>query len=208
MTNDDRAKYLATGKGEIPDSGRLDMIRGLLSDPGVWTEPPSGVVDGIGAITVHESDLQPSRSRRLRVPLVVAAAAVSIAILGILGVFDRPVVEPSAVANLTGTELMPSASGTATVRDTSSGWAIRLELEGLPGAPAGSFYQGWAWSQEGEGVSIGTFHLRGGDYPVTLWAGVELSEYPWIWVTLQEEGAGPEASGLVLLRGRIDGLDR
>jgi hypothetical protein len=207
-TNDDRAAYLATGEGEIPNPDRLDMVREILSSASLWAEPPASAVDGIGA-GVSADVRVPDTHRRIdwRLPLMAGAAAIAILVVGLLGVLNRSAPEPDALVSLAGTELMPAASGTAAVRGTSSGWAIRLEIEGLPPAPVGSFYQGWVWSEEGEGVSIGTFHLRGGNYPVTLWAGVELVDYPWIWVTLQDEGAGPGASSRVMMLGAIEGLD-
>jgi hypothetical protein len=58
------------------------------------------------------------------------------------------------------------------------------------------------WSDDGEGVSIGTFHLRGGDESVMLWSGVDPTDYPSIWVTLEDEDGDATASGVVLLRGR------
>jgi hypothetical protein len=59
------------------------------------------------------------------------------------------------------------------------------------------------WSDEGEGVSIGTFHMRGDEMPIMLWSGVPLGEYPSIWVTLESETEGPEASDAIVMTGRI-----
>ncbi len=109
------------------------------------------------------------------------------------------------VVAINGTDLAPDATGKATLRPTSSGWYIRLEVSGLPAAPEGTYYEGWVWSEE-EGVSIGTFHLHGGAEPVVLWSGVDVAEYPAIWVTLQDEGAGAEASDRIMMKGRIEDL--
>jgi hypothetical protein len=89
------------------------------------------------------------------------------------------------------------------VRSTDAGWWIRLDVTGLSPAPQGKYYEGWVWSDDDDGVSIGTFHLRGGDAPVVLWSGVPLADYPSIWVTLEDEEGGPEASDLVVLTGRL-----
>jgi hypothetical protein len=104
---------------------------------------------------------------------------------------------------MTGTGLGTGAGGTAAVRPTESGWWIRLDLQGLPPAPTGSYYEGWVWSDDGEGISIGSFHNRGGDDPVILWSGVELAEYPSIWVTLEPEDGVAAASGEVVMKGRM-----
>jgi hypothetical protein len=61
------------------------------------------------------------------------------------------------------------------------------------------------WNDEGEGVSIGTFHLRGGEEPVILWSGVDPADYPAIWVTREPEDGDPGASDQVVMRGRIEG---
>jgi hypothetical protein len=58
-------------------------------------------------------------------------------------------------------------------------------------------------SDDGDLVSIGTFHLRGGAAMVTLWSGVPLEDYPTLTVTLQREGAGTDSSGEVVLRGSL-----
>lgn len=207
MNNEERAHYLESGTGDLDGSERLDMIRELLADAKTWSEPPPGVAESVAkGIGVRPTEsVSPGRARRW-VPAIVGAAAVLLAVLGLAGVFQPPPPAPGAFATMTGTELVPDAQGTAVVRDTSSGWSVRLEVEGLPPAAEGTYYQGWAWNAAGDGVSIGTFHLRNGTYPVTLWAGVSLVEYPWIWVTLQDEDGGAEASDLVMMRGRIEGL--
>jgi hypothetical protein len=107
------------------------------------------------------------------------------------------------VVAMTGTDLQAGASGTATVHPTGSGWYVRLDVTGLPPAPEGSYYEGWVWSDDGEGVSIGTFHLRSQDGPVILWSGVEMTEYPSVWVTLEDEDGSPEASDQLVLTGRM-----
>ena len=55
-------------------------------------------------------------------------------------------------------------------------------------------------------MSIGTFHLRDGDDAVVLWSGVDVAEYPAISVTLEDEGAGPEPSERIMMKGRVENL--
>jgi Anti-sigma-K factor rskA len=111
--------------------------------------------------------------------------------------------EDDNVVAMSGTELEAAALGEAEFGPNEAGWWIRLDVTGLPPAPEGSYYEGWVWSDEGEGVSIGTFHLRGEDMPIVLWSGVPLADYPSIWVTLESEDDGPEASELIVMKGRI-----
>jgi hypothetical protein len=39
---------------------------------------------------------------------------------------------------------------------------------------------------------------------VALWSGVSPIDYPAIWVTLQDEGAGPAASDRVVMKGKLE----
>ena len=117
---------------------------------------------------------------------------------------DAVVSPASTPARLAGTKLAPKASASARIRDTRNGVAITLRITGLPPSAPGMFYEAWLRSPSGDLVAIGTFHLRGGgDDPVELWSGVDVKRYPTLTVTLQREGAGPQSSGRVLLRGSI-----
>jgi hypothetical protein len=98
--------------------------------------------------------------------------------------------------------VIPGASGAATVEATGSGLSISLNVDGLPPAEPGTFYQAWMRG-ESDSVPIGTFHAREGDGPIELWSGVDVADYPLMTVTIQQEGAGPESSGIVVLRGEI-----
>jgi hypothetical protein len=207
-SDDSRAYYLASGQGDTsPDSERLDLIRGLLARRSTWAEPPPHVLDGVLAVVGGEAIGQETRiEARRRWPIIAgvvgAAAAVIALVIASVGVIET---RASTVLAMTGTELQTGASGTATVRPTGSGWWIRLDVAGLPPAPQGTYYEGWVWSDDGEGVSIGTFHLRGEEGPIILWSGVEMTEYPSLWVTLEEEDGAAEASDQLVLTGRMPG---
>jgi len=132
---------------------------------------------------------------------MAAAAAVVIAVIGLFAALDGETEE--IVMAVEGTELEAEASGRATLVPTGDGWSIRLEVNDLPAAEPGSYYEGWMWNDEGQGVSIGTFHLRGGGETVILWSGVSPDDYPSIWVTHEDEDGDPSASDRVVLRGRL-----
>jgi hypothetical protein len=205
-SDDTRADYLASGAGKPPPDGEhLDLVRGVLANPATWDDPPTGVVDGLLA-SIREDEttgVKPASRGRAWLGAVGAVAAIGLLVVGVGAVVSDP--PPETVVAIGGTELMPDAEGVATLRPADSGWYIRLDLEGLPPAPEGSYYEGWVWSDD-DGVSIGTFHLRGGSGPVVLWSGVDVADYPAIWVTLEEEGAGPDASDLIMMKGRIEDL--
>lgn len=202
---DERAEYLATGSGsEPPDKERLELIRHILADETTWSEPPPEVADQlIAAIGASASRDVEHISAKRRAPLVAATvvgvAAVVILIAGLMGVFAAPAEDVIAIQ---GTELQPGASGEAAIREADAGWWIRLDVEDLPAAGTGTYYEGWVWNDDGEGVSIGTFHLRGGDESVVLWSGVDPDDYPAIWVTLEDEDGDPSASDRIVMRGR------
>lgn len=208
VTSDDsRARYLASGSADEPmDHERLDLIREVLADASTWGEPPPQVADGLVAALAEEPVPVPAEApeQAARWPVVAAVAggiaAVAALVLSTVSVLDD---ERGTLVAMNGTELEASAWGEAAVRPTEAGWWISLDVTGLPPAPDGTYYEGWVWSDDGEGVSIGTFHLRGGDAPVVLWSGVPLAEYPAIWVTLEREDEGPEASDQVVMVGRI-----
>lgn len=205
-SEDSRARYLASGRGDTPRDGeRLDLIRRLLTERPTWVEPPPHVLDGVlSEVGSGGRDLDHVRTTNRRWP-VVAGVVGSAAALVALVVSTVSVVESRAdtVLAMTGTDLESEAIGTATVRPTGSGWWIRLDVAGLPPAPEGTYYEGWVWSDDGEGVSIGTFHLRGEEGAVILWSGVEMTEYPSLWVTLEEEDGAAEASDQLVLTGHM-----
>ena len=194
-------------------------FRDLLADDAVWAEPsPTGVDDLLAAIQTESGGTVPAapatapaaqprvpsrrRSRRL---MLVAAAAGIVAVAGVVGILVRSADDGAgqdfAVA---GTELAPNASGVGTVEETGSGVSIELDVSGLPPAEPGTYYQAWVKGPDGL-VTVGTFHMRGGDDHVDLWSGVPLDRYPTLTVTLQREGAGQESSGRVVLSGEVGG---
>jgi len=206
-TEDSRARYLASGTPEGGESHeRLDLIRDVLSTDATWAEPPPQVADGLLAALAAEAvpTLSVNEQRSGRWPLVLAGAgglvAIAALVLGSINVLQD---EGDNVVAMTGTELEAAALGEAAFGPNDAGWWIRLDVTGLPPAPEGSYYEGWVWSDDGEGVSIGTFHLRGEDMPIVLWSGVPLADYPSIWVTLESEDDGPEASEMIVMTGRI-----
>jgi hypothetical protein len=143
------------------------------------------------------------RRRSARTPLLAAAAvlALVVGVLGALAVLggDENRGEQFALA---GTSLSPGATAWATVDEQSAGVSIKLDVHGLAPAKPGTYYEAWVEGAEGK-VSIGTFHMRGGDGWIYLWSGVEPAEYPTLNVTLEQEGFDVGWSGKVVLTGQI-----
>lgn len=198
--SDDRAQYLASASGPQPeDRERLDDVRASLSDESIWENPPPEVLERV--LTEIETEVDRPAPTSPRWGWIAAAAAIIliIATAGLTGALSPGTEEYIAMA---GTELEPQATGMASVQEADAGWWIRLELNDLPAASEGSYYEGWVWNDAGEGVSIGTFHLRGGEPAIELWSGVDPADYPSIWVTLEDEDGNPAASERVVMRGR------
>ncbi len=193
----------------LDDAARaeLDELRRLLASPGTWDDPPPDLAAGIVAdIQAEVPSVRPTAVRRSRTwlrPVVTfaAAAAAVVAVAAGTVLVTREGGDGESFS-LAATEVVPAASGDATVESTGSGLAISLTIDGLPPAAPGTFYQAWMRGDIGS-VPIGTFHAREGDGPIELWSGVDVADYPLMTVTIQEEGAGPESSGIVVLRGEI-----
>jgi hypothetical protein len=204
MGRDLEATYLATGTGDTPEEkAHLDEVRRTLAEETTWEVPPQSVADGVLNEIRAETNPFDTPARRSSVPRLLAAALALGTILLVtalaLGTFEK-----GTQVTLAGTELQPAATGSAWLEPTDAGWAIRIDLEDLPPADDGYYYEGWVWSDDGEGVSIGTFHLRNGMEPLQLWAGVDVLEYPSIWISLQAEGGGPQVSEEIVMRGRLE----
>lgn len=188
------------------DDGQTAALGALLGSRAVWAEDDQDTGDRIVALIAAEAGpvegLAPPRPGRddRRHLWVIGAVAVLFLVVGVaiaLIVGDDDTIEVA----LAGTELAPNASAVAELDDTEQGLRIVLEVTGLSPAPPGTYYQAWV-RNESDGVAAGTFHLRGGDGEIELWAGVSSFDYPVLTVTLQQEGAGPASSGEVVLRGR------
>ena len=170
---------------------RSPRTREILGSDAVWTDAPD-VLDRVLA----EIDVPADSSSRWR---WIAAAAALVAAVGVGSlVVDRPEAPDFTLA---GTELAPAAGADVRVVETPAGVVLRLEITGLEPAEPGSYYQGWVVSGEAA-VSVGTFHMRGGDGSVAFWSGVDPSEYPELVITRQDEAAGPARSDQVVMTGR------
>lgn len=207
MNRDRKAEYLATGTGQAPENREsLDAARRVLTSAAVWEVPPETVAEEVlGEIRARTNPFQESR-RRVS-PMRLLAAAMALGAILLVTVVGLGALRDGTRVDLAGTELEPTASGTAWLEPTDAGWSIWIDLEGLPPAADGYYYEGWVWSDDGDGVSIGTFHLRNGLERLSLWSGVDVADYPSIWISLQAEGGGAAVSEDIVMRGRLDPVD-
>lgn len=198
---------------ELTDD-ELANLTTLLRDPIMWDQPATGAEDALIA-EMHSETTQrsittstnvtsiTSRSRIVR-SAAIFATGIAAGMLLIFSVTMFKTDDNGVELALTGTELAPLASASALIDQGPLGVRIILDVTGLAPSPNGTYYQAWVRKSPEAGVSAGTFHLRGGDGEIELWAGVSTDEYPLIAVTLQQEGEGTESSGKVVLKGRLD----
>lgn len=223
MNEDELAEILETRRSpDAPhtaavsqtEAQRAAYLRDLLGEQATWVEPATGGSDAlVQAIQTESRRLESGTTVGARRPgrlvwfSVAASLVLLAAVLGVVVFTGRGDDDnPDRQFALIGTELAPDAAAVATVSELRSGIAIVLEISGLPPSEPGTYYQGWVRDTE-EAVAVGTFHMRGGDGAVELWSGVDLDRYPTVTVTLQEEGAGPESSGQVVLTGEVGARD-
>ena len=136
-----------------------------------------------------------------RVVVIGAVATTIVAAVVGLSVFGSGTSGEQFRAALAPTELVPGASGDATLTKTSSGWRIRLHATGLPRLDGGRFYEAWLRNPAGVLVPIGTFN-EGRN--VTLWAGVSPQDFPTISVTRERADGAQGSSGNKVLVGAVD----
>ncbi len=206
----------------------LERFGATLRSTAVWEDLPDDLADrvltevdalrsgdgqigttSVGTPSVPAS-LDEGRRRRklswLGPGLAIAAAALVAFAAGALltgGDDDDRSREPIADIELSPTALGTGASADGTVADAGAGYSINIDVAGLPPAPDGEYYEGWLHDEEtGDWVSVGTFHMRGGDSRVVLWAGVPIARYRELVVTSEVEGSA-NGHGEILLAGPL-----
>lgn len=182
------------------DAAVVDAWLARAADPEgtLWVDAPRVLEDELVAtINGLEHDDPPMSSPRVAWWLAAAAAIVMV-ITGVILLSDDDT-ERSVFA-LAGTENAPNASAEVEIAATPVGLKLLLDPTGLPGAPTGTYYE--AWVSDGDiKVSAGTFHLRGGEGTIELWAGVAEPSFTMLAVTLEPLDGDLDSSGDVYLRG-------
>jgi Anti-sigma-K factor rskA, C-terminal len=144
-------------------------------------------------------------ARRVRVPrrlvLISAPAIAALAIGIVVLLFGSNGSSERFHAALAATELVPGATGEATLTKTASGWRIELDATGLPRLAGGRFYEAWLRNSAGVLVPIGTFN---DGREVTLWAGVSPKVFPTLTVTRERADGDQASSGEKVLVGTVN----
>ncbi|HET6949365.1 MAG TPA: anti-sigma factor [Acidimicrobiales bacterium] len=193
-------------------------VERLVDTPAVWAEVPAGLRERVLADALRAGDGtnatrtapwpsprggHPTLRRWQRPVLRAAAVAVLSGLMVAGGLQLGGGTDPGGVeVALSGTGEVPGATATAELRDEPSGVSLVLEVDGLPPAPEGAFYEVWLVGPAGK-VSAGTFHLRARQDHIQLWLGVEPDGYDAITVTRQPTAGGTTAEGVAVLRGDL-----
>ena len=208
MTDDPRDPMDST---EELTSAEMAALDDLLDTGGVWEDPPAELEDLIVAAITEEAaplsdPLAPVAYRRERPRWLAVAAAVIIAfgvgaLIPQLGNDDAEGPATTEFA-LSPTDLAGEASGTVELAELRNGLRIILAVESLPPAPEGQFYEAWMRTAD-DGVSAGTFHMRGETGEIELWAGVLSDGYPIFSITLEDEDGDTSSSGRVVMKADL-----
>jgi hypothetical protein len=166
-----------------------ERIRSILSSEAVWVEPSSEFEQRIEQLA--KSQVEVRRRRRLRLWLPVAAAVTTL-VVGTLVTFNRP----DWQMNLAGTTQAPGATAVVSGWSQGEGTRLQLDVEGLPDAPEGSYYEIWLTSADDLHVSGGTFK---GDGSLTAMVGVRRGDFPRIWITIEQIDENEEPSSDTVL---------
>lgn len=178
-----------------PEAGQPDAVEPEVVEPDAEPE----VVTVVRPVRAQQPWWR-ARWGRLAWGIPVAAAAAAVFTTGVIAV-DRAL-QPNPPAAETyvasGTSLAPEARATISVSGNWSGFSIKLDVTGLPGAAPGSYYSAWLRGTNGY-VPIGSFHERRCCGTIELWSGVDPKDYDTLVVTLQAEGDPPTPSTLIIL---------
>ena len=206
-----------------------DDVLALLGDEATWESVPDDRQESIVASVLREIELfdgasadDPARAdaagphaavpspQAAVVPMpsrwraaALGAAAALVVVAGLFGLSRLGGDSPDLEVALAGTDLAPAASAIAEVTELDEGTRIVITIDDLPPAAPGTYYEAWLRKDAEVGVSAGTFHLREGNGPIELWAGVLVDDYPLLTVTIQDE-AQTESSGRVVLKVLIE----
>jgi anti-sigma-K factor RskA len=208
-----------------PDEGferETAILRSLARDPVDRVDAPASVWDGIAAQLEAEGEPTqappaPPADRpivladRRRPVRWIAAAAAAVAVLIVAGVVvgtrtsDDPV--EVAAAQLQPLDGIDVGEASAEVRLERDGDTARLEVEmdDLPAPAAGTFYEMWLLSDDGEPISVAAMRDPAPHVSTTITVppGTDTDTYRVVDVSVQHEGAGPAHSGESILRGTL-----
>ncbi len=151
--------------------------RATLAEPTLWEEPsPEAGARIMAAALGVSGNRAPVARRGWEWGVAVAALALLVGAYGV-----AQMLAPDWSLQLTAHEV--GATADVDGWNTETGTRMRLRVMGIDPAPPGHYYEIWLTAADGRHVSAGTFRDAG---TVDAWAGVRRSEFPRIWITLEQ----------------------
>jgi hypothetical protein len=198
---------------EAPPADLWDRIAAATAEPaatapddGDAAPPPAPTPIGTGS---RRTGAAPGRRPAWSRPLLVAAAAIGVLVLGAGIVVPRlssspsPAEEVAARARLTneGLKTPYPYAGNARLVNAAGRGEIEVDVPDLPPRPD-SYYEVWLLAPDGQRLqSLGTTDGRG-RYAVPT--GIDPRQYPVVDISREPPDGNPAHSGDSLVRGKLD----
>ena len=194
-----------TTQDDLPQAAPDVVWQRILSDIA------PGAVSHTAAKTVPakepRADVTPIRSRRRNPALLAAAAAIVGILIGAGATYAAT--RTSSPPPVAGTQIAlqpldaPAAHGTAALDQSAGGQrTLTITVNGLPTVP-GTFYEVWLMNATPQRLlSLGVLDAsHGGVFQIP--AGLDLSSYPVVDISLQPFNGNPAHSGNSAVRGTL-----
>ena len=182
-------------------------------DAGGPEPTPSDLWDRIaGEVRADPGPLAPEPThprRRTRTLALVAAALLVVCALAATALVLRqgpgdPTSELVATASLSGEGLDPGGdgSGSAELLEGDGGWKVAIEVDRLPSAPPGTYYEAWLLGAgPGQVQSLGALE---GDERFVVPDGLAIDDFPLVDVSIEPIDGNPGHSSKSVLRGELE----
>jgi hypothetical protein len=223
----DALRFMADDEGRLtsPPANLWGRIERAIDDPtdATGTEdglvtPPDDLWDRIAedvraegaASVVAPGGVAPIRrhQRRSVLGLVAAAVLVIAALAGAAVVLGRGTTGDTtqlvARASLSGAGLDPGgdSTGAAELLEGDAGWKVAIEVDDLPDAPDGSYYEAWLLGPDGSQVqSLGALE---GNARLAVPDGLAIDDFPLVDVSIEPIDGDPGHSSKSVLRGELE----
>jgi len=175
------AAHIASCRSCRSDEAAWRRWRAVLTEPSTWEEPSDRVVERLferaGSLTSTRAMTRVSHRPW------VAAAALLVVLGGAFAFLNAQA--PDWTLPLVAVAADPANTAVVDGWNTATGTRIELRVSGIEPAPPGHYYEIWLTAPDGRHVSAGSFQAAG---KVSAWAAVKRSEFPRIWITLEEMG--------------------
>lgn len=182
----------------------------FVQTPGVARPATANPIASGPSFSVMEPNSRPqapSRLRRYRKRIAIAALAVAASVVGVvtsLPFGSSPVVALSVVLTPDPNGPSPASSGNADFLKTDNGPALHVELQGLQPNRTGEFYECWLVGdadspEKPNRISLGTFQTKNGTVSFDWPTGAYDRKFSKVAISLEPDDGNPSFSGTSVL---------